>query len=135
MGGAVLFDVLNTYQLQEIYISDRNPQLINCYVTIRDDVEALIDMLTHVSDQYNGMTIQERKQFYYKQRDRFNHLIDHNVPETDVEMTTIMIFLNKTCFNGLYRVNSLGQFNSAAGTCRNTNLFDKDNLLQSSRSE
>ena len=132
-GGAVLFDILNTYKLKEIYISDRNPQLINCYLTIRDNVTTLIDMLTCLSSKYSHMSVQERKQFYYKQRDYFNSLIEHHVSEMSTEMAATMIFLNKTCFNGLYRVNSYGHFNSPAGTGKDTNLFDKDNLLQISK--
>lgn len=104
-GGAVLFDILSKYELEEVYISDINEELINAYRTIRDNVDELIKLLSDHQNTYFPLGSDQRKEYYLKKRDRFNDLKINVNEQTNIEKASLMIFLNKTCFNGLYRVN------------------------------
>lgn len=104
-GGAVLFDILNKYDLEEIYISDINEELINTYTMIREHIDELIQKLFIMQDEFIPIENSDRKIYYSKKREKFNFLKLNNSIEDDIEKAAIMIFLNKTCFNGLYRVN------------------------------
>ena len=107
-GGAILFDVLKNYTLREIYISDTNRELILTYAVIRDKVNWLIEILNGLEERYLAADAEERKKMYYAERERFNAL--KAVGDTSVAFAALFIFLNRTCFNGLYRVNSKGEF-------------------------
>lgn len=127
-GGAVLFDILNKFDLDEIYISDINTELINTYQIIRDNIEELICVLSKYQREYIPFEKEERKNYYMAKRERFNHLKVKG-DETDViEKAALMIFLNKTCFNGLYRVNKKGMFNVPMGAYKNPMICDEINL-------
>lgn len=125
-GGAVLFYILRNYKLDEIYISDINAELLNVYIQIRDNLETLIQHLQEIQDTYLPMETEARKEFYYEKRERYNQLKHDGV--LDTEMATLFIFLNRTCFNGLYRVNSKGGFNVPMGAYKNPTICDADNL-------
>ena len=122
-GGAVLFDVLNTYDLDEVYIGDINQELINAYTIIRDDVSALIEILYDFQRQYHSASGDQRKTIYYQKRDEFNDFSGDSI-----SMAALFIFLNKTCFNGLYRVNLKGRFNVPQGDYKNPMICDEQNL-------
>jgi len=125
-GGAVLFDVLNNYDINEIYISDINRELIHTYVTVRDNVDGLIQILRDYEKIYLSSD-EERKNIFYEKRKHFNQLKkDGKLP---IELAALFIFLNRTCFNGLYRVNSKGEFNVPQGSYKNPCICDADNLL------
>ncbi|MCL1935849.1 MAG: Dam family site-specific DNA-(adenine-N6)-methyltransferase [Defluviitaleaceae bacterium] len=126
-GGAVLFDILNSYNLEEVYISDINSELIYTYRAIKDNVNELIKMLTDFEREYLSENDDKRKIMYYEKRDRFNNIKSAN--QSGVELAALFIFLNKTCFNGLYRVNSKGEYNVPQGKYKNPCICDKDNLL------
>ena len=106
-GGAVLFDILSKYKLDEVYISDKNLELINTYKSIRDNVDILIKSLKEMEEQYIPLDNENRKDYYYKKREEYNSL-KINIEENNIEKAVLFIFLNKTCFNGLYRVNKKG---------------------------
>lgn len=125
-GGAVLFDVLSKYDLEDVYISDTNAELINAYRAIRDDVEELISVLKEMQKIFIPLDGEQRKEYYYQRRERFNQLKQEKV--FDTEQATLMIFLNRTCFNGLYRVNKKGQFNVPMGAYKNPLICDEKNL-------
>ncbi len=125
-GGAVLFDILNRFSLDEVYISDINAELINAYLIIRDDVENLILQLNDLQEQYLSGDSEERKKVFLKMRTRFNELKAGQA--LGVESAALMIALNKTCFNGLYRVNQKGEFNVPVGAYRNPLICDANNL-------
>lgn len=127
-GGAVLFDILNKYDLEEIYISDINEELINTYCIIRDDVDQLVKMLSVIQDEFVPKSTEERKTYYMEKRSRFNDLKANGGITNNVEKAALMIFLNRTCFNGLYRVNKKGAFNVPMGAYKNPLICDKDNL-------
>ena len=125
-GGAVLFDILNTFNMKEIYISDINRELINTYKVIRDDVTPLIEVLSDFQAKYITANAATRKSIYYNSRERYNHLKSSDYDP--VELAALFIFLNRTCFNGLYRVNAKGGFNVPQGDYKNPQICDEENL-------
>lgn len=127
-GGAVLFDILSKYDLEEIYISDINEDLINTYRVIRDYVGELIDILLKYQREYLPLNIEDRKRYYGDKRNRFNYLKVSSKNIDNIEKAALMIFLNKTCFNGLYRVNKKGLFNVPMGSYKNPLICDENNL-------
>lgn len=129
-GGAVLFDILSKYALESIYISDINSELMNAYKVIRDDVYGLIDILASLQRFYIPLDDERRKLYYYAKRDRFNELKLRHDSADDIENAALFIFLNKTCFNGLYRVNRKNLFNVPMGAYSNPLICDTDNLLR-----
>lgn len=127
-GGAVLFDILSKYDLEEIYISDINAELINAYHIIRDDIDELIDLLAKYQSEYIPFDKEERKNYYMAKREQFNDLKVNGDETINIEKAALMIFLNKTCFNGLYRVNKKGLFNVPMGAYKNPMICDENNL-------
>ncbi len=109
-GGAILFDILSKYDLEEIYISDINAELVNAYVVIRDYINELISLLINYQNEYIPLDTMDRKKYYIQKRDRFNDLKVNDDKTENIEKAALMIFLNKTCFNGLFRVNKKGLF-------------------------
>jgi len=127
-GGAVLFDILSQYKVEEVYISDTNAELINTYRMIRDEIDSLIELLALAQTEYVPLDIESRRQYYAEKRDRFNFLKTTQNTAKSIEKAALMIFLNKTCFNGLYRVNRKGLFNVPMGAYRNPLICDAANL-------
>lgn len=125
-GGAVLFDILNKFKLQEVYISDINAELINTYTVIRDDIDALLGVLRHFENNYLALDNDDRKEVYLAKRARFNEL--KSKKENRIELAALMIFLNKTCFNGLYRVNRKGEYNVPMGAYKKPIICNEHNL-------
>lgn len=127
-GGAVLFDILNKYDLEEIYISDINTELINTYRIIRDNIDALLELLYKMQSDFIPLNADNRRVYYLKKRERFNDLRINEDENTNTEKAALMIFLNKTCFNGLFRVNKKGLFNVPIGAYKNPMICDEKNL-------
>ncbi len=127
-GGAVLFDILNKYDLDEIYISDISIELMNTYRIVRDEIDPLIELLCTMQKAFLPLDTDQRKAYYLQQRQRFNELVVGENEATNIEKAALMIFLNKTCFNGLYRVNRKGQFNVPMGAYKNPMICDESNL-------
>lgn len=127
-GGAVLFDILSKYDLEEVYISDINAELINTYRSIRDEIDALIQMLYVMQSDFIPLDTDKRKAYYMEKRERFNDLKVNGNESINIEKAALMIFLNKTCFNGLFRVNRKGLFNVPMGAYKNPVICDEKNL-------
>lgn len=127
-GGAVLFDILNKFELEKIYISDVNIELINCYRVIKENVHELIKKLRRIEDEFLAREKEDRKIYYYEKREKFNKLKLENNNEK-INRAALMIFLNRTCFNGLYRVNKKGLFNVPMGDYKNPKICDEENLI------
>ena len=127
-GGAVLFDILNKYTLDAVYISDINAELINAYCVIRDDIDDLTKMLYEMQNAFIPLDNAGRKAYYVKKRERFNELKVNSDKRINSEKAALMIFLNKTCFNGLFRVNKKGMFNVPMGSYKNPLICDEENL-------
>jgi DNA adenine methylase len=131
--GALFFHIAQVYSPSQLYISDFNRELILAYRTIRRRVEDLISALREIEYHYHPLTEKGRKVFYYDQRARFNNaplaqLAESSLPEENVERTAQLIFLNRTCYNGLFRVNSQGEFNVPFGRYKNPTICDAPNL-------
>ena len=131
-GGAVLFDILNKFELEKIYISDVNFELLNCYKVIKEKVKELINELKVFEDRFLVKVKEDRKEYYYAKREQFNKLKLENNNE-EVKRAALMIFLNRTCFNGLYRVNKKGLFNVPMGDYKNPKIYDEENLINISK--
>lgn len=127
-GGAVLFDILSRYELEEVYISDINAELINTYRIIRDDIDELIFLLKVMQSKFVPLDTEHRKAYYFCNRERFNDLKVNGDESINIEKAALMIFLNKTCFNGLFRVNKKGLFNVPMGSYKNPLICDEINL-------
>lgn len=125
-GGAVLFDILSKYELDAVYISDINAELINTYCAVRSCVDELVERLEKMQAEYLPLDSESRREVYASNRARFN-----SIPlggEVNVEKAALMVFLNRTCFNGLYRVNRRGQFNVPIGSYKSPIICDENNL-------
>ncbi len=116
-GGAVLFHLLQKNPQMRCKVSDLNSDLVLAYVTIRDRVEELIQSL------------QNHAKNYHKNPDSYYYGVRENEPKSQIEKVSRLLFLNRTCFNGLYRVNSRGKFNVPLGRYSNPNIVNEENLL------
>ncbi len=125
-GGALLFNVLSKHHFEELYISDINAELINAYQAIKNNVDNLIQNLREMQMMFLPMDENGRKFYYYSIRDKFNNTQLNEI--TAIEKATYFIYLNKTCFNGLYRVNRKGQFNVPMGAYKKPIICDEENL-------
>ena len=125
-GGAVLFDILQKYKVKKAVIVDLNKELVNCYRCIKADVKELIKHLKTLQSEFLSLSDEKRKGYFLKVRKRYNKI--HLNGKYDFEKAADFIFLNKTCFNGLYRVNSKGEFNVPFGKYKNPLICDSENL-------
>lgn len=116
-GGAMLFSLVGSRPVHSCHASDLNSDLILAYVTIRDQVMELIESLRNHAASFR----KDPKRYYYAVR--------ADTPRERVEKASRLIFLNKTCFNGLYRVNSSGRFNVPLGGYTNPNIVGEENLI------
>ena len=130
-GGAFLFAILNEYSLKEVYINDNNRELMNAFTVIKENCEGLLNELQILQENYEKFDEVEQQAYYYKQREEFNKVILKE--DTAIVKAALFIFLNKTCFNGLYRVNKSGKFNVPAGKYKNPLICDKENLFNISK--
>lgn len=123
-GGAVLFHILQNYKIEKAQINDINKELINCYRCIKADVEEVIKPLSILEKEY--LSSENRNKYFYNVRERYNQI--HLNGHYDYEKCADFIFLNHTCFNGLYRVNKEGKFNVPHGKYKKPLICDKENL-------
>lgn len=131
-GGAVLIDILQKYDIQEVYAFDINIDLINSYNVIKSNVEELINNLKQMEAEYLQLGQEERKNYFYNIRNEYNNYeLEEN--EQNIQRAAQFIYLNRTCFNGLYRVNKNGKFNVPIGSYKNPTICDEENLRQLSQ--
>lgn len=131
-GGAVLIDILQKYDIQEVYAFDINIDLINSYNVIKSNVEELINNLKQIEAEYLQLGQEERKNYFYNIRNEYNNYeLEEN--EQNIQRAAQFIYLNRTCFNGLYRVNKNGKFNVPIGSYKNPTICDEENLRQLSQ--
>ncbi len=120
-GGAVFFSLAAKERKAKWFISDLNSDLVLSYTTIRDNVKELVTSLEKHAQHYS----KDQSGYYYKVREVS--------PKNEIDKVSRLIFLNKTCFNGLYRVNSKGKFNVPVGRYTNPNIVNEENLYQVSK--
>ena len=122
--GAILFRVLQEYpNLKHVHINDSNTDVVWAYTYVRDSIDKLIEGLKEIEKEYNSSD--DKQGFYYKRRTEFNELIREN--NYELRRTILFLFLNKTCFNGMYRVNRHGNFNTPYNYAKEVK-FDYENL-------
>lgn len=130
-GGAVFFYLASKYEFDEVYLFDINPELVILYNVIKNNVQSLISELSKIQTQY--FATEDQTKYYYDRRDEYNNFpkaINPNLFLADfVRRSALTIFLNRTCFNGLFRVNKKGHFNVPMGKYKNPKILDVENLL------
>lgn len=136
-GGAVFFDIIQNYPVENAWLYDINPELILAYKVVQNNVDTLLDFLSEYEKNYIPLDRTERKSFYYEIRETFNRdRFDINYKKYGdnwISRAAQLIFMNKTCYNGLFRFNSSGGFNTPAGDYKNPKICDSDNLLNVSK--
>lgn len=128
-GGAMLFYMLQRYpNIRQAVINDINPDLTTCYKTVRDHAQLLVESLKDMEQTYLSILDEEqRKEFFLTIRERYN-----SKSADAIENTTMFFFLNRTCFNGLYRVNKKGLFNVPFGRYKRPTICDPDTIRKDS---
>lgn len=138
-GGAVFFYLIHNYEIKYVYLGDINKDLMLTYNMVKNRPEELIDILKSLKESYLLKEDPQRKEFFYDLRSKFNEKsnIDINLKssyEKQLVRASQLIFLNKTCFNGLYRVNLNGEFNVPFANPKNPLIYDETNILNVSNS-
>ena len=124
-GGAMLFHMLHHHKcIRRAVINDINPDLIRCYQLIANTPEVLIDRLSSIENNYYSVEFPSRKELYYAYRDQYNSEGIH--PD---ERAALFIFLNRTCYNGLYRVNASGKFNVPYGKSKKPLICNRELIM------
>lgn len=135
--GAVFLDVVQSYDIENTFLCDINEELIMTYKVVQRDVLKLIECLEKYEKSYLKLNKEERSIYFYGLRWKFNtrraYIDFENYSEKWVTRAAQYIFLNRTCYNGLYRVNSKGEFNCAVGEYKNPTICDAENLLRVSK--
>lgn len=133
-GGAVFLDIAQRYSIKESHLFDINEELILAYSVVQRDPRALIEQLADHRRHYSTLDEAGRSAYFYCVRERYNvhkRTMDfHTYSAAWIERAADMIFLNKTCFNGLFRVNASGFFNVPFGRYQNPVVFEKQNILR-----
>ncbi|TXE12928.1 DNA adenine methylase [Seonamhaeicola algicola] len=124
--GAVLFWMLEQFpNMENAVINDINTDLTNCYISIKEDVEKLINTLSNWQTEFYLLSHNdtEKKEYYYEKRTLFNSRTSNQITQS-----ALFIFLNRTCFNGLFRVNRKNEFNVPIGSYKKPLICNKENL-------
>lgn len=133
-GGAVFFSLVQEFQFDTSYIFDANEELILVYRVIKKSRNKLIHELKSLESEYIAGNHEERKRLFYHIRDRYNRQkAEINFYTSDsgwVTRAAYSIFLNRTCFNGLFRMNRRGEFNVPFGDCKKPHILNRENLKQ-----
>ncbi|MBU0558833.1 MAG: Dam family site-specific DNA-(adenine-N6)-methyltransferase [Bacteroidetes bacterium] len=136
-GGAVFFFIAQNYPIKKAYLSDVNEDLVLTFSVVQQNVFELIDELNSLKTEYIKRDDHEREKYFYKIRELYNSeriKIDFYKHSADwIPRAAKMIFLNKTCFNGLFRLNRKGEFNVPFGRYKNPGILDQENLVSASR--
>lgn len=136
-GGALFFYVFQKYNLKTAYLSDVNKDLILTYQSVQQKPNELLSFLEQYQKNYDATNEEKRTELFLKVRSDFNLQrikINYNSLENNsLERAAQFIFLNKTCFNGLFRLNAKGDFNVPFGKYKTANIFDESNILAASK--
>jgi DNA adenine methylase len=131
-GGAVFFYLNENFSFEKCYICDANEELTLCYRVIKHSVKELISELKTLESAYLSKNDEQRESFYYEVRDAFNQKLPaidfQNYSSEWVERAARIIFFNRTCFNGLFRVNQKGEFNVPFGKYKKPAILNESNL-------
>jgi DNA adenine methylase len=132
-GGAVFFELASKDLFNEYIINDYNIELATAYRVVQNHVQILVKKLKTLETKYHNTPKEDQSSFYYSIRSKFNlskaELDYSSISDILIEHISHLIFLNRTCFNGLYRQNSKGEFNVPFGDYKNPKICDEENLL------
>ena len=132
-GGAFFFYLKNYYEVENAFISDINKEIIIGYITIKKNHKELIKHLEKIQKEYLAKSTDDRKEYYFKIRTDYNKMIPtfnyQNYDDSWIIRASQLIFLNKTCFNGLFRQNKKGEFNVPSGKYKNPKICDEVNII------
>lgn len=131
-GGAMFFYLKSRFEVKEAFLYDINPELVVGYKTIQKSPQKLISRLEELEDDYLSTIDEARQKLFYSTRSAYNSQAEgfnyQKYSKEWVERVAYMIFLNKTCYNGLFRQNSKGGFNVPFGRYKNPTICDADNV-------
>ena len=124
----MLFHMLQYHKnITRAVINDINPKLTTCYRVIKDNPNELIAILSKIQEEYYALTSEEsRKEYYLSKRNEFNSY------QSDIDMAALFIFINRTCFNGLYRENRKGLYNVPFGKAERPMICDANTIIADS---
>ena len=128
--GAVFFDIMQRFPVKKAFLFDVNADLVLTYTIIQQQVAALTDQLLTIEKKYLALQSQARLDYFYEQRSKFNRQspAGGRKPAAAITRAAQLIFLNRTCYNGLFRVNSKGAFNTPVGDYKRPSICDPANL-------
>lgn len=133
-GGAFFFYLRKHYEIRDAYLLDLNRELILTYKVVQEDPDSLISYLNELEEKYRSSDKEGRRKLFYQIRTLYNKQmkeINHNDYSLKwVERAGQLIFLNKTCYNGLFRQNKKGEFNVPHGRYKNPTICDVQNLRE-----
>jgi len=127
-GGALFFWLSEHYDFESAYLYEINPCVNTCYQVIQKNIGKLVNELSALESEYLSLSEKGREKLYYDKREEFNVFLRRKAQNSVVRRAALLIFLNKTCFNGLYRVNSRGEFNVPFGRYKNPRICNEENL-------
>lgn len=131
-GGALFFYLMNHYEVNESYLYDVNKELILTYNVIKNRHKLLIKLLSELQGEYVQLGQEDRKEFYLNIRKQFNKNVKDfdfdSLGDEQIVRASQVIFMNKTCFNGLFRLNKSGEFNVPHGRYKNPLICDDKNI-------
>ncbi|HVO76028.1 MAG TPA: DNA adenine methylase [Ignavibacteriaceae bacterium] len=132
--GAVFFFIAQNYRIERAFLSDINEELILTFNAVKNDALSLIDTLKNLKHEYYSINDNKKESYFYRIRDKYNKeksRIDFSSYSSGwIDRAAQMIFLNKTCYNGLFRLNKKGEFNVPVGRYKYPDILNEDNLLR-----
>lgn len=114
-GGSVMFHILNNYNFKKIYVNDKNKELINLYLAIKNFPKEMVDKIEKLDLKYLSLDVSKKKEMYHLIRNYYNR-IKLKDEKINLEKANLLMFLMRMCFNGVYRVNKKGEFNTSIGS-------------------
>lgn len=114
VGGSVFFYIIENYNFKNIYINDKNSDLINLYLVFKEKSEEMYDRLEKLDLKYLNLDAEKKKEMFYLMRKNYNR-IKLKDEKINIEKANLLMFLMRMCFNGIYRVNKKGEFNTSIG--------------------
>lgn len=114
-GGSVFFHIIENYNFTNIYLNDKNSDLINLYLVFKEKSEEMYDRLEKLDLKYLSLDAEKKKEMFYLMRKNYNR-IKLKDEKINLEKANLLMFLMRMCFNGVYRVNKKGEFNTSIGS-------------------
>ena len=132
-GGAMFFKLVQQYKFDSIFLSDLNEELVLTYKVVQQNVFDLLDYLSQYKRKYDKLSDKDKEAYYYEMRTSYNmqrfNVNFNKYSDFYIPRAAQMIFLNKTCYNGLFRQNLKGEFNVPFGKNFNVQIVDANNLI------